>query len=145
MKSLVAVDILDASVLTVLHEAARFARQLNATLDVLFVDGLPYVEALIQDAQVRGLFEAEAKKLRQARELRLAELVDGLPADVRGRPAYHFGSRPADRIAEVAQGYDLLMVATHGRTGVGHFFLGSVAERVIRLVPVPTLVLRGTR
>lgn len=145
MKSLVAVDILDASVHAVLSEAARFARQFNTTLDVLFVDGLPYVEALIHDPQIRGVFEAEAEKLRRAREVRLTELVDTLPADVRGRPSYHFGSRPAEKIAEVAASYDLLMVATHGRTGLGHLFMGSIAERVIRLAPVPTLVLRTGR
>ena len=30
-------------------------------------------------------------------------------------------------------GFDLIVISTHGRTGVGHFLLGSVAEKVVRL------------
>jgi nucleotide-binding universal stress UspA family protein len=39
-------------------------------------------------------------------------------------------------------GADLLVVGTHGRTGLRWFFLGSVAERVVRLSPVDVLVAR---
>ncbi len=37
---------------------------------------------------------------------------------------------------------DLVVMATHGRTGLGHFFLGSVAEAVVRGAPCPVLTLR---
>lgn len=37
---------------------------------------------------------------------------------------------------------DLLVMATHGRRGVSHLVLGSVAERVVRLSPIPTLTIR---
>lgn len=41
---------------------------------------------------------------------------------------------------------DMIVVGTHGRTGLKRFFLGSVAERVVRLAEVPVLVARpGTR
>jgi nucleotide-binding universal stress UspA family protein len=39
---------------------------------------------------------------------------------------------------------DLLVMATHGRRGVSHLVLGSVAERVVRLSPIPTLTIRPT-
>jgi len=51
---------------------------------------------------------------------------------------------PADEIiraAETAQA-DLIVIATHGRTGLKHLLLGSVAERVIRHVSCPVLVVR---
>lgn len=35
---------------------------------------------------------------------------------------------------------DLIILATHGRTSFNHFFLGSIAERVIRHSPIPVLV-----
>ena len=35
---------------------------------------------------------------------------------------------------------DLIVMSTHGRTGAGHFFLGSIAERVIRQAPCPVMV-----
>jgi nucleotide-binding universal stress UspA family protein len=39
-------------------------------------------------------------------------------------------------------GYDLVVVGTHGRTGLKHVLLGSVAERIVRHSPVPVLVIR---
>jgi nucleotide-binding universal stress UspA family protein len=39
---------------------------------------------------------------------------------------------------------DLIVLGTHGRRGVSHALLGSVAERVVRLSPVPVLTARGT-
>lgn len=37
---------------------------------------------------------------------------------------------------------DLLVVSSHGRRGVAHFFLGSVAERLMRTAPCPVLVIK---
>ena len=51
---------------------------------------------------------------------------------------------PADSIVglEAEMGIDLVVMATHGhnRSAVGHFFLGSVAERVVRSSTCPVLV-----
>jgi nucleotide-binding universal stress UspA family protein len=38
---------------------------------------------------------------------------------------------------------DLIVMGTHGRTGLKHLVLGSIAERVVRLSPVPVLTVRG--
>ena len=45
-------------------------------------------------------------------------------------------------IIEFAESHkvDLIVMSTHGRTGAGHFFLGSIAERVIRQSPCPVMV-----
>jgi nucleotide-binding universal stress UspA family protein len=37
---------------------------------------------------------------------------------------------------------DLIVIGTHGRTGLSHMLTGSVAERVVRLAPCPVLVTR---
>jgi len=42
------------------------------------------------------------------------------------------------------RGTDLIVMGTHGRTGLTHVLMGSVAERVVRLAPCPVLVTRGT-
>jgi nucleotide-binding universal stress UspA family protein len=51
---------------------------------------------------------------------------------------------PAAEIVEFAQqgDYDLIVMSTHGRTGIAHALLGSVAERVVRRSLVPVLTIR---
>ena len=53
--------------------------------------------------------------------------------------------RPAQSIIEHAgsAGCDLIVMATHGRTGLSHAVMGSVAERVLRKAPCPVLTVRG--
>ncbi|MCE2790862.1 MAG: universal stress protein [Planctomycetota bacterium] len=46
-----------------------------------------------------------------------------------------------DYAQEVAA--DLIVISSHGRRGLSRLFMGSVAERVVRLAQVPVLVLRG--
>ncbi len=41
-----------------------------------------------------------------------------------------------------AQAVDLIVIATHGRTGLSHVLLGSVAERIVREAPCPVLTIR---
>lgn len=38
---------------------------------------------------------------------------------------------------------DLIVMATHGRTGIGHMLLGSITEHVVRRAPCPVLSVRG--
>lgn len=51
---------------------------------------------------------------------------------------------PYRTIVEVAtkEQADLLVMATHGRTGLSHLVMGSVAERVVRTAPCPVLTIR---
>ena len=56
-----------------------------------------------------------------------------------------FGERLGEVIADAARLWnaDLVVVGTHGRRGLGRMFLGSGAEQIIRLAPVPVLVYRS--
>ncbi|HVK72111.1 MAG TPA: universal stress protein [Kofleriaceae bacterium] len=51
---------------------------------------------------------------------------------------------PAEEIVELARadGYDLICMGTHGRTGIKHILLGSVAEQVVRRAPCAVLTIR---
>jgi nucleotide-binding universal stress UspA family protein len=51
---------------------------------------------------------------------------------------------PFHEIIETAKArqVDLIIMGTHGRTGLPHVLLGSVAEKVLRLAPCPVLVAR---
>jgi universal stress protein A len=52
---------------------------------------------------------------------------------------------PATEICRMAQGYgtDLIVMSTHGRTGLAHLFMGSIAERVVRSAPCSVLIVRS--
>ncbi len=54
------------------------------------------------------------------------------------------GRTPADEVAAyaTAHGIDLIIAGTHGRGPVAHFFMGSVAERIVRMAPCPVLTVR---
>ncbi len=56
----------------------------------------------------------------------------------------NFDGRLAEVVADAAKEWnaDLIVVGTHGRRGVGRALLGSGAEQIIRLAPVPVLVVR---
>jgi universal stress protein A len=53
---------------------------------------------------------------------------------------------PAQVIIDTAQrtGTDLIVMATHGHTGLAHLFMGSVAEKVVRAAACPVLTVRST-
>ncbi len=56
-----------------------------------------------------------------------------------------WGQRIPEMIAADAQAWpaDLIVICTHGRSGLSHRFLGSVAEDVVRVATKPVLLIRG--
>ena len=80
-----------------------------------------------------GLLEARAPTLQS-------------PTEVRVRGFVRYGA-PTPTILELAEssGHDLIVMGTHGRTGVSHLLMGSVAEKVIRHATCPVLVVPGAR
>jgi nucleotide-binding universal stress UspA family protein len=57
----------------------------------------------------------------------------------------NFGERLPDAVADAARQWeaDLIVVGTHGRRGMGRVLMGSGAEQIIRIAPVPVLVVRS--
>ncbi len=68
--------------------------------------------------------------------------AEGLPVDTVF--VDQLGHRLAQSVADAARdwGADLVVVGTHGRRGISRLMLGSGAEEIIRLAPVPVLVAR---
>jgi nucleotide-binding universal stress UspA family protein len=54
---------------------------------------------------------------------------------------------PHERIIAVAEevGAELIVMGTHGRTGLAHLLVGSVAERVVRASPIPVLTVPSSK
>ncbi len=72
---------------------------------------------------------------------KLAELE--IPADIKVKSIVKTG-KPFIEIIEIAEeeNIDLIIIATHGHTGMEHILFGSTAEKVVRKAPCPVLTLR---
>jgi nucleotide-binding universal stress UspA family protein len=84
--------------------------------------------------------ELRAAGTRQAQEHLGTLLGSARGFSVKARVRLEAGS-PAPRIVEVAreETADVIVMGTHGRTGLGRVLLGSVADRVVRLAPCPVV------
>jgi len=139
---LVAVDFSDVSA-NAFRAAAELARKLNAKLKV--VHAVPMQAAsLPMEGGAVYIEDLQAKQVEEARE-RLSGFVRqhsvggaGVEQCVRsGDPTTEI-----NRAAEELQA-DMIVVGTHGRSGLSHLLMGSVAESVLREALVPVLCVRG--
>lgn len=122
-------------------QAAQWATRLGGTVDLLYVDETPDAAVFVGDPNVRTIVIAERTKLLEAHAAKTRALLDRIPEAHRGT-ATAIPGVPADVILERAGDYDAVLVATHGRTGFAHLWLGSVAEKVVRFATIPVIVLR---
>ncbi len=124
-----------------MHYAVSFARQFDAKITLLHVRPVPYYPAEI------GGFPAAvptSEPLTEKLKLRLeADVTRLIPPEMHERTVFRVGSA-FDEICKAARkiGADLVIIATHGHTGLKHMLLGSTAERVVRHAPCPVLVVR---
>jgi nucleotide-binding universal stress UspA family protein len=118
--------------------AARF----GASLDVLHVVPNPYVAESF--TMYAGVVPDFVDGLVKETTVRLNEV---LPTSERTRLRARCLVKVGDPRTEIldyvrAEHVDLLVMGTHGRTGMAHLFLGSVAERMVRTAPCPVLTVR---
>ena len=140
-KILVPVDFSDYSK-KALRYARPFAEQFGAEIILLHV-----VEPVVTPESYYfvppGLEEANVRRADSVRK-RLTDLrKDELGTEIRGDTVVQLG-KPFHEIVKVAQveQVDLIILTTHGYTGLKHVMLGSNAERVVRHAPCPVLVVR---
>jgi nucleotide-binding universal stress UspA family protein len=132
---LVPVDLADPSDRAVSYaleiaSAPEHVTALHVGVPFLLVEP-PYVSFLDEDARRKQLEEAVQARFAGNR--------------YRGvRIAVRYGD-PGTEIAAAAKelGAGLIVMPSHGRTGLSHLLIGSVAERVVRYASCPVLVLRG--
>jgi nucleotide-binding universal stress UspA family protein len=125
-----------------LEMAAELARRFDASLTLfhvhqvpsyLYPDGMmPVPSRLMQDLEASVVAELT----------RLAERLqrDGYRVDFR-----HTIGAPAGEICFAAEelGVDLIVMGTHGRSGLSHMLLGSVAEKVVQKAHCPVLTVHA--
>lgn len=74
--------------------------------------------------------------------VRLEEMADTYISTQYRKPARLGVGNAANAISNVSDDYDLIIMGSHGRSGVSRFIMGSVTEKVLRMVKCPVLVVR---
>lgn len=127
-----------------LKEAIRLARDNGARLRLVHVlDETPALGMMEEGVDLEPYLRELTKKGRAILE-RAERLAgkSGVPADA--VMAETAGGGVADAILRAAKKWraDVIVMGTHGRRGLRHVVLGSEAERVLRLSPLPVLLVR---
>jgi len=121
--------------------AGTLARRFSADLHLL------HVVVLIEDSTLDAGGRDQLERLLVTGEEARRELLEKSPVnhDPSVTPHLVRGIDPDEVIVETASnlGCELIVMGTHGRRGLSHFLLGSVAERVVRTSPAPVLSLRA--
>ena len=120
-----------------LQYARVLASKFGASLEVLHVLDNDFLRAVVTDPR-----DVEAGASQKVQSLLTAtERAHGATALVKR------SDDPADEIVSYAKsaGVDLIVMGTHGRHGVAHLLMGSVAEKIVRDAPCPVMTVRESR
>ncbi len=122
-----------------MEEAAALARRLGVELLVLHVRPPAHTTAATPFAPPQHATAPAGEETLAAWTADALRLAPGLTTSV------ELSGSPPEEIVRFARefGCDLIVVGTHGRSGLGRLALGSVAEAVVRTAGCPVLVVRG--
>ncbi|MGN6351892.1 MAG: universal stress protein [Parafilimonas sp.] len=134
-KILIAVD--DSPVAEkVTLEGFLLGKQLNAEMALISVADIAFVmaEGGVTPREMTEMIKDDLKKVQKM-------LIKNIFKEQKVWSFIEEGT-PADMIKKTCDEWEasLIVIGTHGRTGLSHILMGSVAERVIRHSPVPVLV-----
>jgi universal stress protein A len=139
---LVASDFGDTSEVALTY-GCNLARAFGAKLHVLHV--VDRVTATgVAEFHPAGLDDLQ-DDVEESAQKRLERLIAGSDAARLGAtPVVRTSAAVANAIVDYAKeaDVDIIVVGTHGRGPVAHLFVGSVAERLVRIAPCPVLVVR---
>jgi nucleotide-binding universal stress UspA family protein len=132
---------------TSLPHVEIIAKGCNAKKVILF--GVVETSAPWQSSVVRGMLgENFIKEAVEKSRKWLTDYLNKTAETLRGKglivTAVIEKGNPAERILEYStKGIDLIVISTHGRSGLGKFAFGSVAEKVLQNSRVPIIVVTG--
>ena len=116
--------------------AAMLAVALGSRLIVFSALGSQERDAL------KGYAASEHMALDEAADAYLTRAITSVPADVDTEVHHRIDSHAAEAILDFAQreNVSMIVMASHGQSGVRRWALGSTSEKVLRSSPVPVLV-----
>jgi nucleotide-binding universal stress UspA family protein len=138
-KILLTTDLSEFS-LAAMDHASTFGLLYASDLSIMYV-AEPAAHRGAKGPQAGG--QAAQKALEEA-ERSLARFVEqNVSPDTRIRQIVRLGNPSAEICRFVAEEHvDLVVMATHGRTGLKHVLMGSVAEKVVRMSTAPVLTVK---
>ena len=141
-KIIVPTDFSDLSAVAA-RSAASLAMPSAASIHLLHVIRLPFLHSTYDLNVPEAVWESLRKGMHERMDETRLELEGLGVTDV--HQIVSESLPPADAIAQSARQIeaDLVVMATHGRQGLKHTFLGSVTERTVRTCPVPVLTVKG--
>ncbi len=129
-----------------LQAADELARHFAAELSILHVVSLvPTLSPSIASPRAFDVAKYQ-EELEDSSKQALKDLIkDKISKELAVRPLLLVGDAATEivRVAE-EENADLIMIATHGRSGWRRVIFGSVAEKVVRFAPCPVLTIRST-
>lgn len=141
-KIVVTTDLSDHS-LSALEYASTLSLLYGAKLYLLHVEDIgppPMYATHLPDFEAERFYRLATETARKDLETFAREKIS---PDLNVSLAVRIGN-PVEEIRRFAEteGIDIIVMATHGRTGLKHVLMGSVAERVVRTSPVPVLTVK---
>jgi nucleotide-binding universal stress UspA family protein len=129
-----------------LREAVQLAGNQKAELRIVYVleDIVPMWDVeLLNINEIRQAVRETGQRILKKADA--AARADGVKVHTTLVEASPPGARAASMIVEEAKAWpaDLIVIGTHGRRGVDHLLMGSVAEGVARISPVPVMLVRS--
>jgi nucleotide-binding universal stress UspA family protein len=128
-----------------LEYAIDLARQFHARLVLMSAVEVPALMIGPHSYETSMYLDTLRDELQQTAEKRLAEWAGiARKRTLEAQTVLSVGA-PHQLILQAAKKFkvDLIVMSTHGRTGVSHLLLGSVAEKVVRTAPCPVLTVPG--
>jgi nucleotide-binding universal stress UspA family protein len=125
-----------------MEQAIYLSRRFKAELHML------HVSVLHTMVDYAGYLNDVNSKLKNLARDHMAAAIEAHKAgDLKIKQIQSTGMSAGSIILEYtgAQDIDLIVMGTHGRRGLGHLFLGSIAEETVRLAPCPVLTIRESK
>jgi len=139
---LVPVDYSDCSRAAV-RAATEIAQKFGSSIDIVHVWDRPtYVSDVLLVGNQGQSQKSLVDLIRENAEKDMADFLASLeiPSGLDVSHRLISGEPAATIVQELGRGeHDLVIVSTHGRTGLAHLLLGSVTEKLVRLSPIPVL------
>ena len=142
---LVAVDGSDTAELA-LQEAIKLAKEHQALLRIVHVVDSVNINPGVEFPNLYDIADALVKCGQDILSKAGAAACEaGIAVETRLIEIDTLGARLPEMIAADAEAWaaDLIVICTHGRRGLSHLFLGSVAEGLVRVATKPVLLIRG--